>query len=304
MNTSRRQIAPSSLVAAAVTTALLAACASGPTTPTGAEEVRSRLLALQSDPNLGSRAAVAMEDADAAVRAAQVPESDKVLAAHRVYIADRKVESARALAETSAAEAERTALTQQREQARLDARTREADVARNQARIAQSEGEAQRLAAEQARSDADAARMAASESQRQTDLLKQQIADLEGEVTDRGIVLTMGDTLFTSGKADLLAGTTGNLDKLAAFLAQYPDRTVSIEGHTDSVGSENSNHVLSERRAQAVKSYLVGQGVGATRLSAMGRGETTPVADNESATGRQVNRRVEVIISNVAPMPR
>ncbi|MFU8822592.1 MAG: OmpA family protein, partial [Gammaproteobacteria bacterium] len=91
-----------------------------------------------------------------------------------------------------------------------------------------------------------------------------------------------------------------NLDKLAAFLGEYPDRTVLIEGHTDSVGSEESNQFLSQRRAESVRSYLVNRGVQAHRITTAGLGEGSPVASNDTATGRQQNRRVEVIISNTA----
>jgi outer membrane protein OmpA-like peptidoglycan-associated protein len=115
---------------------------------------------------------------------------------------------------------------------------------------------------------------------------------------DRGLVLTLGDVLFTSGRADLKPGAAGNLNKLVAFLNKYPDRSVSIQGYTDSVGSEDYNQGLSERRADSVKSYLAGQGISTMRLSALGKGRSDPVADNGSAAGRQQNRRVEVIISN------
>jgi outer membrane protein OmpA-like peptidoglycan-associated protein len=104
--------------------------------------------------------------------------------------------------------------------------------------------------------------------------------------------------LFDTGKASLKAGATSNLNKLVAFLNEYSDRTVLIEGYTDSVGSEDYNQGLSERRADSVKSYLAGQGIGSLRLSAAGKGESDPVASNDSAAGRQQNRRVEVIISN------
>jgi outer membrane protein OmpA-like peptidoglycan-associated protein len=130
--------------------------------------------------------------------------------------------------------------------------------------------------------------------------LQRQIDELQAKDTDRGLVLTLGDVLFESGKADLKSGATGNLNKLIAFLNNYPSRTVMIEGHTDSVGGEDYNQGLSQRRADSVKSYLAGQGIDSGRLDASGHGESDPVADNESAAGRQQNRRVEVIISNPA----
>lgn len=285
------------LIAAAAAAILLAACAAAPVKPDGAEQVRSKLTQLQSDPNLGSLAPVAMKAAEAAVVAAEVPNKDIALAAHRVYIADRKVDTARAQAETRFAEDQRTALSQQREGARLDARTREADAAKSDAAMARAEGAQQKVAADAARDDADAAQLAAAELQRQID-------ELQAKPTDRGLVLTLGDVLFATGKADLKSGATGNMNKLVAFLNQYADRKVTIEGYTDSVGSDEYNQGLSQRRAESVKSYLVGQGVGSERLAASGKGESTPVADNDTAAGRQQNRRVEVIIANPAMASR
>jgi outer membrane protein OmpA-like peptidoglycan-associated protein len=140
--------------------------------------------------------------------------------------------------------------------------------------------------------------LAAANSEQQSAELQRQIDALHAKPTDRGLVLTLGDVLFTTGKADLKSGATGNLNKLAAFLDKYPDRNVAIQGYTDSVGSEDYNQALSERRAESVKSYLTAQGIGATRLVASGKGRSEPVADNDSAAGRQQNRRVEVVISN------
>jgi outer membrane protein OmpA-like peptidoglycan-associated protein len=287
------------LIATTVASILLAAaCTTAPVKPDGAAEARVKLTQLQSDPNLASRAAVAIKDADAAVRAAEQPELNKELAAHRVYLADRKVDTAKALAETRLAEDQRAAITAQRDSARLDARTHEADAAKGQAAAARAEGAEQKLAADQARSDANTAQLAAASSEQQAAELQRQIDVLHAKPTDRGLVLTLGDVLFTSGRADLKPGATGNLNKLVAFLDKYPDRSVSIQGYTDSVGSEDYNQGLSERRANSVKSYLAGQGIGSMRLSASGKGRNDPVADNDSAAGRQQNRRVEVTISN------
>ena len=287
-----------SLITTAVACALLAACAAAPLKPDGAAEARAKLTQLQSDQNLASRVPLAMKEAETAVRTAEQPQPDKELAAHRVYLADRKVETARAQAETSLAEDQRAALSAQRESARLDARTREADAAKGQVATARAEGAEQKMAADRARSEADAATLAAASSDQQAAELQRQIDVLQAKPSDRGLVLTLGDVLFTSGGADLKAGATGNLNKLVAFLNSYPERTVAIQGYTDSVGSEDYNQGLSERRANSVKSYLAGQGIASIRLSASGRGESDPVAGNDSAAGRQQNRRVEVIISN------
>jgi len=299
MNTTIRNVNfTRTLIAATVASVLLAACATAPVKPAGAEEVRSKLTQLQTDPNLASRAPLAIKEADIAVRAAETPQTDAELAAHRVYIANLKVDTARAQAETRFAEDERAALSEQRESARLESRTREADVAKTQVATARADSAEQKLAANAARGEADAAQAAATSSQQQAVELQRQIDELQAKVTDRGLVLTLGDVLFTSGKADLKAGATGTLNKLIAFLNKYPDRTVMIEGYTDSVGSDDYNQGLSQRRADAVRSYLVGQGIGTERLAALGKGESEPVAGNDSALGRQQNRRVAVIIDN------
>jgi outer membrane protein OmpA-like peptidoglycan-associated protein len=129
-----------------------------------------------------------------------------------------------------------------------------------------------------------------AELQRQLDLL-------HAKPADHGLVLTLGDVLFTSGRADLKPGAMGNLNKLVNFLAKYPDRSVAIHGYTDSLGRDEYNQGLSERRADSVKTYLAAQGIDSTRLSASGLGQSAPVAGNDSGAGRQQNRRVEVIIS-------
>jgi outer membrane protein OmpA-like peptidoglycan-associated protein len=305
MNTNIRALnSRNTLIAASVASILLAACASAPVKPDGAVEARNNLIQLQSDPNLATRAPVAIAAAETAVRTAEQPQPDKQLAAYRVYLANRQVDTARADAETRFEEDQRVTLTAQRESARLTARTREADAAKAQAAAAQAEGAAQKSQADSARAEAQSANSAAelaalTSEQRAADYQKQ-IDALQAKATDRGLVLTLGDVLFSSGRADLKSGSTGGLNKLVAFLGKYPDRTATIEGYTDSVGSEDYNQGLSERRADSVRSYLIGQGVDSARLSASGKGKRSPVAGNDSADGRQQNRRVEVIINNPA----
>ena len=140
--------------------------------------------------------------------------------------------------------------------------------------------------------------MDSAAARQQSEDLQRQIAELNAKATDRGLVVTLGDVLFASGGSALKGGVASNLGKLAAFLNKYPDRTVLIEGHTDSVGSTDSNLGLSQRRADSVKSYLMAQGVASTRIATSGMGEDSPAAGNDSPTGRQQNRRVEVIILN------
>lgn len=276
------------LTVAAAVSITLAGCATAPVSPDGAAEVRAKLTRLQSDPDLATRAPVALEEAETAVLAAERPlttDEDPAVGTHRVYIADRKVEIAIAQAETREAEDQRAKLAEARERSRLDARTREADAAHAVA-------DATRVAA------AGAAMEAAVKAED----MQRQIDELQAEATERGIVLTLGDVLFTSGQADLKAGTATNLDRLVGFLNQNPERKVEIEGHTDNVGDDDSNQGLSQRRADSVKSFLVQQGIASARIISSGKGERQPVADNESEGGRQQNRRVEVIIDHSVPV--
>lgn len=288
-----------SLVAAGVALALLGACSTPPTKPDGADALRLSLIQLQADPQLASRAPLALKDAELAVAAAEQPQSDAALATHLVFLADRKIAIARAQAETRFAVDQRQALNDQRDALRLEARTEEADSANRRAAVAQVDASNQKAAADAARAEVDVARGAAADDALAAEEMQRQITELEGKVTDRGLVLTLGDVLFATGTADLNGGGNGHLAKLAGFLNKYPQRTARIEGYTDSVGGEDYNQGLSQRRADGVKSYLIAQGVEGTRLNATGKGESSPVGDNSSATGRQQNRRVEVIIEEM-----
>jgi outer membrane protein OmpA-like peptidoglycan-associated protein len=107
-----------------------------------------------------------------------------------------------------------------------------------------------------------------------------------------------GDVLFDTAQSNLKASSSNHLANLSAFLKAYPERGVIIEGHTDSVGHEDYNFGLSQRRADSVRSYLLGQGIAASRMTTAGKGESLPIAGNDSASGRQQNRRVEVIITD------
>ena len=291
---------------------VLAACAAPMTKPMGANAARNKLTQLQSDPRLASQAPDALRAAEVAVRAAEQPQRDPVLANHLVLMADRKVEIARSQAQTHWLEAQRLSLNEQRETARLDSRTREADRAHDRADTAQTDARQARLETDQARSETN---LANTEAQRQRSLaaaasfendrakertreMQQQIAELNAKTTDRGLVVTLGDVLFDSGQSSFRGSNAGNLGKLSTFLTEYRDRTVIIEGHTDSTGSEAANMSLSQRRADTVKTYLTEHGVSTARISAFGRGESMPVADNTSASGRQQNRRVEIIITD------
>ncbi|MGF7175514.1 OmpA family protein [Azospirillum doebereinerae] len=141
--------------------------------------------------------------------------------------------------------------------------------------------------------NADSYRLQARNSE-----LEQQLRDLQAERTERGLVMTLGDILFTTGRADLTTGAFDRVERLAQFMQRYPARTLRIEGHTDSTGNADSNLRLSEARAQAVRDALTARGVNPSRIVTQGFGETQPVASNTNDSGRQQNRRVDVVISD------
>lgn len=278
---------PQMLLLAGVMT--ISACSSAVVKPDGSYAVRQKLTALHADPHLANRAVLPMQQAAVAVLAAEQPTKDKALAGYRVKLADKKVEIAKAVAETSYLDEQYKTLREQQADARLDSRTQEADAARYDAKMARQD-------ATTAEAESELARQQALE-------LQQQISELNAKQTERGWVVTLGDVLFDTGRADLKEGSLNNMSKLSAFLNRYQDRKVQIEGHTDSIGSSDSNQGLSERRANSVRRYLEGQGIAADRLTTAGLGEHSPVTDNDTAASRQQNRRVEVIIANTATAP-
>lgn len=125
-----------------------------------------------------------------------------------------------------------------------------------------------------------------------------EMAKLEAQRTDRGLVATLGDIVFDTNGATLKPGAMNGIDRLTAFLKAHPERKVTIEGYTDSTGSEAYNEDLSQRRAESVREALIARGINPDRIRAVGRGESAPVASNNTSAGRQLNRRVEVVISS------
>jgi len=128
--------------------------------------------------------------------------------------------------------------------------------------------------------------------------IKQLKDSLNARQTERGTLVTFGDVLFATDKAELKSNGLTNISKLAQYLQENPDRKVIVEGYTDSTGTASHNQSLSERRAGSVRTALVKMGVDPTRIVAQGYGKEYPVADNSSTSGRAMNRRVEVTISN------
>ena len=210
------------------------------------------------------------------------------------YIANQQVAIAQETAKRKTAELAVANAAANRNQVRLEARTAEADAAKRQVAIAQetTDQQAEELAAASANAASDQALITKQEQQ-----LKE-LKELNAKITKRGLVVTLGDVLFSTNKAHLKLSGTHNVKKLADFLRQYPQRNVLIEGYTDSTGSDSHNQQLSERRANTVRTALVELGISSDRVATRGYGEQFPVADNDTAANRQLNRRVEIIFSD------
>jgi outer membrane protein OmpA-like peptidoglycan-associated protein len=214
--------------------------------------------------------------------------------------ADRKAEEARrAQAEAAkvTAEAERATAEKQKLEAELAAAKEAAERAKAEAAQAQSAAAAEKAQREAA--EAERLRQQAEQEKQQlrAQLLQQLNAVLETRDTERGLVVTMADVLFDTGKYTLQPTAREKLAKLAGIVLAHPGLKLAAEGHTDSTGGADFNQRLSVKRAEAVVEYLGGQGVPRDSLSANGFGDTMPIASNSTASGRKLNRRVELIVS-------
>ncbi|MFZ2920392.1 MAG: OmpA family protein [Desulfosalsimonadaceae bacterium] len=269
-------------------TGLLSGCAStGKFLPL--ERAREAYSKAEANPDVKTNAQVPLYEAGEALKKAEQAE-DMEEKEHLSYLAEKKSEMAVAVAEQKQAEKEMALLKEEEERVILESRRTETEQARSDAAISARETLA-------AREDAETKSREAQEALDRAAMLEAELARLKAVKTDRGMVLTLGDVLFATGKADLAPGAMQTMDDLAAFLNKYTDRKILIEGHTDSTGSATLNQGLSERRAQSVKIALLGRGVGFDRIDTVGYGMDRPVAGNDTAAGRQQNRRVEIVIS-------
>jgi OmpA-OmpF porin, OOP family len=246
--------------------AVLAACATAPTTQMSISEARSAVDQLAAQPDATQTAGKPLQDArdilaQAEAAAAHHKSNDEI--SHLAYLAKRQADlgeatlvEAHAHQQVAKAEADRNRIL-------LEARDREVAAANQRAQEAQ-----------------------------------QQLQQMQAKQTDRGMVMTLGDVLFDTGKDTLKPGAELNIDRLAKYLESSPGTKIIVEGHTDNRGSDEYNEDLSNRRAQSVAKALESRGISADRIQAIGRGKSYPVASNSDAAGRQQNRRVEIVFSN------
>ena len=221
-------------------------------------QARTSLTSLQSDPKLANLATAAVRDAEEAVSKAE--KADLETRRDKAYVSHLAY-----LAKNKV------------------------DTARAQASTLHEENKLKNLSDRSNQVLLDA-------RNREVSTLEQQLADLKQKQTDRGLVFTLGDVLFSTGSAAIKSGSKVNISRLAERLNQEPNRTIVIEGHTDSSGSESLNDRLSQQRADAVKVELVRSGVSSSRITSVGKGQHYPVASNNTSEGKQQNRRVEVIL--------
>jgi outer membrane protein OmpA-like peptidoglycan-associated protein len=253
--------------------------------------------------------------------------AERAAAATREALARADADRSRVEAELAAqrrAEAERQQALESERRARAEAeraaaeanaaRTRalaEADALRNEQQRAAAQAAAEReravaeqakLAADQARSAAEQSRLAAEKAQREKQELRIMLIEqlnkvLETRDTARGLIVNMSDVLFDTGKFTLKPLAREKLAKISGIVIAHPGLKLEVEGHTDDVGTDELNQKLSEQRADAVRSYLIQQGLNAAIVTARGFGEAQPVASNDNAAGRAQNRRVEMVVS-------
>ncbi|HEY7642491.1 MAG TPA: OmpA family protein [Steroidobacteraceae bacterium] len=268
-----------SLVLAAAVAAGVAGCASTPKTTEELETARAVVPQVEASPRAGVAVTNITDARKALDRANALAEKhgkiadieyEATVANRNAQIANEKILAAQAKDDVDKGTAERQAVL-------AEARSLEAQRNAQQARAATAQ---------------------AQSAEERAKALERELADLKGKKTDRGVVVTLGDVLFDTGMATLKPGAYSTIDRLATVLKEDPQRKVLIEGHTDNVGSDEYNQGLSERRAASVQAALFERGVEASQISTVGKGETSPVASNDSPVGRQQNRRVELVFQD------
>jgi outer membrane protein OmpA-like peptidoglycan-associated protein len=262
----------------------LCACAGAPLSDPILDGARATVAQAEADPNANQYAALDLDSArkDLAFAEAAAANNKPSEIDQPAYLATQMARIAMARGAAKAADAKVAAGQAERDRIQLAAREREVRYANQQVAAANSEVQAANSARDQA----------TEESAR----LQAEVEQLKATQTPRGLVLTLGDVLFNTGRAELNPGAGRKLDQLAQFLNQHPERRIEIDGFTDSVGPDDYNQDLSQRRADAVKTALLSRGIDASRITTQGYGKSFPVATNNDSGGRQLNRRVEVVI--------
>ncbi len=304
----------------------LVACSMQPEKNSMLEDAHSGYSLAQSNSDVTNLAAVELQEAGKALDKAddaQKKREDSEVVDHLAYLAKQRVAIAEQTANLKVAEVAVEDTNTVRDKVRLQLRTAEADASRQKIATAQetarinandlatanasAELSRQNLAAQSAEADKQALMAKESSEQSAVELaaanarvsaMETELKDLNAKKTARGLVITLGDVLFDINKADLRPKGNVSIQKLADFFHEYPERKVLIEGFTDSTGSDNYNQDLSDHRANTVRDTLIHMGINGTRIITRGYGKEYPVASNLTTAGRQLNRRVEIVLSD------
>ena len=286
------------------------------------ERLRAQLRTLGEDTALGTLAPAERLRAQQAIETLALAKRRE--RADALLAAERRLDIARAAAEAESYQQQIQALERERDRILLEASRRDAEAARLEAeklrlqslaRLEEAERAQQEAAsalalselssaeAEQAKRLAQAQSQEAALARKEADLafaaadsLRLQLQTMTATSEARGQVMTLSGDAFASGQSQLKPEARANLQRVVEFVNRFPDKTVLIEGHTDSQGSANLNQVLSQKRAEAVRNALLQDGVDGSRLTAVGLGKDRPIADNGTSEGRARNRRVEIVV--------
>jgi outer membrane protein OmpA-like peptidoglycan-associated protein len=285
---------------------VFAGCASAPRSYPALEAARADVAAAKASPDAERYAPLQLHKADellqSAQQAAQRRQGEEV--DYYSYLATQNSALALALASGKAADAHVAEGDVERQRIQLAARTREAEAARAAAESATAradnataQAEAATAQAEAATAQAQSATTRAETAEAGQQRFQDELQQLQAQQTERGTVITLKDVLFATGRSELLPGAERSLDQLATALKDAPDRALDVEGFTDAVGDDAFNQTLSEQRAMAVRQALVDRGVDGARITSHGYGKQYPVASNSTSEGRQLNRRVEIVLA-------
>ena len=252
----------------ALTAVLMTACAGAPKQLESLDAANASYSSANEDPIIAKHAALELDSARESLDIANsVHRKGKRprLADHYAYVTSKRVEVARQRALQLQADEQIELMKVERQKVQLEARAEEIELAK-----------------------------------RETVALQQQLRDMQAEHTERGLVMTLGDVLFETGAANLAPGSAASISRIGDFMRQYKNRTARIEGHTDSMGNEDTNYDLSVSRANSIRAALIQNGIEPARISTVGFGESRPVATNNTSDGRRQNRRVEIVFGGDA----
>ena len=257
----------------------------------------ARLMAVKQKAEEEAQAAAAAREAKARADAEAEAKRRADAEAARAQAEQARIQAEQAKADAERMKAEALAAAQEAARQKEEAERAKADAVAQQQALA---AEADKAKAAAAQSDALRQQAEQEKAELRARLLQQLNSILATRDSARGLIANMSDVLFRSGSFELLPGARERLAKVSGIILAYPSLHVSIEGHTDSVGGDEYNQTLSERRAQAVRDYFVQQGIPSSSTEAHGFGKTEPIAPNDTAEGRAQNRRVELVLSGDA----